>query len=178
MLGRLELLERSTGNARRAVRAIIVVLTLTSAMLIDPAARATIPIGTATVSTADAEIVGTEPNRELGQRVAGVGDTDGDGFDDVVVMNAFGTSGDPTNHAYLFLGPIMGTLQDSEADAVLTLAEHIRDVERAGDVNGDGFADIIVGSPYSTTASPVPGAAWIVYGPLSGSVDVDAVARS
>ena len=162
-------------RARISLRTVIVVLTLVTTTLIGPPAGATIPTGTASVSTADAKIVGAVARRELGAVVTGVGDTNGDGYEDVGVMSGLSNFYDPTAYAFLFLGPITGTLQESDADAVLTLAEGMVDLAGAGDVNGDGYDDIIVGSPFSTSSSFVPGAAWIVYGPVSGSVDVEVV---
>jgi hypothetical protein len=39
-----------------------------------------------------------------------------------------------------------------------------RSVSRAGDVNGDGFADIIVGAPYANAGDSRNGTAYVVFG--------------
>lgn len=53
-------------------------------------------------------------------------------------------------------------------------------VSLAGDVNGDGFRDILIGAPLHEFAVDGPGAAYLVHGPVSGFVDLsdaDAIIR-
>ena len=45
-------------------------------------------------------------------------------------------------------------------------------VSGAGDVNGDGFADVLVGAPGNDAASPEAGAAYIVFGGRTADLDV------
>ena len=87
--------------------------------------------------------------------VSGAGDVDGDGHDDVLV-GAPGNYGDgPFGGAgYLVLGPVTGTLDLSLADAKL-MGENLRDraglsVSAAGDVDGDGHDDLLVGAAATT----------------------------
>jgi Ca2+-binding RTX toxin-like protein len=53
-----------------------------------------------------------------------------------------------------------------------------RSVSAAGDVNGDGFADLIVGAPLNDAGASDTGAAYVVYGAAGGmtSIDLDDVA--
>ena len=79
--------------------------------------------------------------------VAGVGDVDGDGFDDVLVGASYGAGG--MGAAYLYPGSPAGPLvapswtAEGQYDGFGWL------VDGAGDVNGDGFADLLVNAPIS-----------------------------
>ncbi|RLC38737.1 hypothetical protein DRH27_01545, partial [Candidatus Falkowbacteria bacterium] len=102
-------------------------------------------------STADITLSGDNNNARFGTAVAGAGDVNGDGYDDVIVgayaHNNFGTEDIRWGRAYLYYGgQSMDNIPDftmlsNEAIARLGLA-----VNKAGDVNGDGYADIIVGA--------------------------------
>ena len=46
-------------------------------------------------------------------------------------------------------------------------------VSAAGDVNGDGFEDIVVGAPYGDDAGPASGEAYVIFGKASGFGTID-----
>ena len=75
----------------------------------------------------------------LGQMVDGAGDINGDGYADVVVL-ASGSGG-----AYVFYGS-SGGLPGTPSIA-LTPPAGATGVSGAGDVNGDGYADLVVSAP-------------------------------
>lgn len=94
----------------------------------------------------------------LGSSVCGAGDLDGDGYSDVAVGAPFDRITTPPQtrgKVYLFRGG-PGSLP-AAATTVLqgsgTNAEFGTSVAGAGDVNGDGYADLIVGSPGMTTGA-------------------------
>ncbi len=88
------------------------------------------------------------PSNELtanfGSSVAGIGDFNGDGFDDIAV----GTSS-PTLTAQRVNIYFGGIRPDGRPDIELTstLASFGTALARVGDVNGDGYDDLLVGAP-------------------------------
>ncbi|MFT5679428.1 MAG: hypothetical protein ACI8RZ_000332 [Myxococcota bacterium] len=131
--------------------------------------------GTLTADDADGTLLGESENDFAGWSLAGVGDTNGDGYDDVLV-GAYGIQYG-TGGVSLVLGPISGSVSLSEADANLlggtpgTPGQHVGwSVDGAGDIDGDGLSDILIGSPQRNGAGmSSPGAAWLMYGPVTGN---------
>ncbi len=113
------------------------------------------------VSTAARATVDGVDESWFGWAVAGTGDVDADGYDDVIV-GAF-----DAGRAYVFHGAASGlstaattTLHGDAADVLFGVA-----VAGAGDVNADGYADVIVGdSGWSTSA----GRALVFHGAATG----------
>src|SRR6185436_12083106 len=106
--------------------------------------------GARTSASADAIISGTFANESLGASVASAGDVNGDGTGDIVLgAPRFPVNGAGTGRAYVFFGPVSGPLSGNAADAIL-FGEQVNDSfgvsVAAGDVNGDGFGDVIVGA--------------------------------
>jgi hypothetical protein len=126
-------------------------------------------VGVHDASTADVSLYGTAPSDLLGYTATSVGDADGDGLDDLLVglSNWSGGAVNPKGGAFLFYGlPVTGIV-DEVADAVLT-GENSLDaagasVAAAGDPNGDGYADLLVGAP--NVGPSDAGRAYLVYSP-------------
>lgn len=125
---------------------------------------------------ADTTVVGTLLAEWLGARVGTAGDVDGDGFDDIVVA-AREYAGSLTNEgaAYLFRGSPAGIAVTStlQADARIDVPQENAvvlgnnaafDVATAGDVNGDGRPDIILGKGYWDEGEENEGAAFVFHG--------------
>jgi len=105
--------------------------------------------GKAMDTSPDVVLRGQSSYDSFGYSVSGAGDVNRDGYDDVIVGAPYNDAGGAeTGRAYLFLG---GAPMDAVADYNLT-GSAVYDnfgysVSGAGDVNGDGFADIAVGTP-------------------------------
>lgn len=132
-----------------------------------------------TISQVNTTLSGTQDG-VFAEAVSGAGDVNGDGFDDVVVGERYyGTNFE--GRAYVFLGSANGVSDcdlssASCADSTITGAagndELGYSVSTAGDVNGDGYDDIIVGSPTADSASN-HGRAYVFHGSASGIGDCD-----
>ncbi len=128
--------------------------------------------GRASLSTANAVIRVESTGDNPDSSVAGAGDNDGDGISDLII-GAY-ASGGSLSGAYLFLGPVSGSVSMSAADAEFT-GEHGVDyggeaVAGPGDVDGDGLDDLVVAS--GDHGGPQAGAAYLLYGAQTGNVDL------
>ena len=103
-----------------------------------------------------------QPGDQLGTGVEAAGDTNRDGIPDVVASGPAGAG-----VAYIYSGRDGRVLQSfKSANADEAFGNH---VSAAGDVNGDGYADVIVGAPGKEGESKVAGHAY-VYSGKDGSV--------
>jgi hypothetical protein len=111
-------------------------------------------------------IAGAEDGDRAGTSVAPAGDFDGDGAGDVLV-GARGAGARDRGAAYVVSGAALGD-GVSLADTGYRIHDPAfgRDVgysvSTAGDVNGDGIADVIVGAPSDLVTAPP--AAYVVFG--------------
>lgn len=119
-------------------------------------------------TTPDIVLNGEAASNSFGLCVAGAGDVNGDGYGDVIV-GASGYSSN-TGRAYIYFG---GYNMDNIADVVLTgpgIVSFGYAVSSAGDVNGDGFSDVLVsGHTYSSNR----GRAYLFYGGVMMDNTVD-----
>lgn len=115
-----------------------------------------------------------------GYAVAGAGDINGDGFDDVLV-GAFGAASPGTNagSSFLVFGGDTGfpaslaldTLDGGNGfrvDGVVTGYGTGRAVAPAGDVNGDGMDDLLIGAYQARPNGVNSGSAYVLFGSTAG----------
>ena len=107
----------------------------------------------------------------LGRSVGTAGDINGDGYSDVVVGMPYESYGaGMKGGVHVYCGSDIGLNLDPE---IVFEGEQIEDffghsVGTAGDVNGDGYADIIVGAPNLTNGEATEGRAYVYLGSASG----------
>jgi hypothetical protein len=104
-----------------------------------------------------------EPGARFGTSVGTAGDTDGDGFSEILV-GAPGASRASVypGSAYTLTAPV-ATADSDEAGAALGYA-----AGTAGDVNGDGFDDVIVGAPFFDVGAGKRGRVFVYPGQVQG----------
>jgi len=112
------------------------------------------------------------PGATFGAVVAAAGDVNGDGYDDVIVgAPLFSGAGLESGKVYVFFGSPHGLSPEpgwSAAGSGQTFAQFGASVATAGDVNSDGFADIVVGEPYFGDPGGVVGKIYVFHGSPSG----------
>ncbi|MFC7499782.1 FG-GAP-like repeat-containing protein [Enterovirga sp. GCM10030262] len=131
-------------------------------------------IDLATMTAGDGFLIQTgQAGDLLGSSVSSAGDINGDGFDDIIVGAPRSGYGSDRGEAYVFLGKAGGFTNVSafNADMIITRGDNFNallgnTLSSAGDINGDGYDDLLVGSG--------GGQAWVVFGSAvpSGTLDV------
>ena len=107
--------------------------------------------------------------------LASAGDVNGDGLDDLLIGLPQG------NSAYVIFGKREGNadidLSDLSASDGFRIQgdydQSIVSVDSAGDVNGDGYDDVLIGSPDKALNPDEHGAAYVVFGKEGGFGTVD-----
>jgi len=114
---------------------------------------------------------GGQENARFGAAVASAGDVNGDGYDDVVIgAHGFDNGQTDEGRAFLYLGSALGLAAEPAwiAESDSENAQFGYSVSTAGDVNGDGFSDVIVGAHFYGSPSTSEGRAYLYLGSSSG----------
>ncbi len=107
----------------------------------------------------------------FGYSVATGGDVNGDGYSDVVVgSNTYSNGQSEEGRVQIFYGNSSGgsTTAAWSYESDYAGAKLGSSVQTAGDVNGDGFADIIAGAPEYSNNQTQEGRAYVFFGSASG----------
>ena len=136
--------------------------------------------GSGTSCPPSAVLTGALAADQFGVALASLGDVNDDGYNDLGVGADYaGASNDGA--VYVYGGSARGwsgTIATSAAMATITKeaatsGDFVGRSLRGGDFNQDGIADLIVSAPQNDAGGAGAGAAYVVYGPFSGSVALD-----
>ncbi|MBN2393250.1 MAG: FG-GAP repeat protein [Anaerolineae bacterium] len=117
-------------------------------------------------------LIGEQKDSELGIAVDTAGDVNGDTYDDIIIgADKYSNGEDLEGMIYVFLGAASGltttrvvTVDINQANALFGFS-----VGAAGDVNDDGYDDILVGAPgYNISGTLDAGAVFVFYGATDG----------
>ncbi len=138
--------------------------------------RGPFPPGDTLLTNPDALLTGVWADSRTGAAVAGGGDVDGDGFPDVAVGApdiwpvGFGST---EGAVYLALGPVTGEVAIDTVHARFGGSgwdECGGALALDGDLNADGYADLLIGDPgdeHTCSSMTCPGTVFVVYGPVA-----------
>jgi hypothetical protein len=115
------------------------------------------------------KIIGTNNSEYFGRSVGALGDINGDGNNDIVVgAKGADENGSDSGAAFIFLGPVSGTINSNTADSIFAGAnagdEVGTGVVTVGDINAGGKPDLLIGAHHYTDGSTFQGGAFVILG--------------
>ncbi|WP_442935863.1 beta strand repeat-containing protein [Nostoc sp.] len=124
-------------------------------------------------------ISGINEDDDLGLSVSNAGDVNGDGIDDLIISApGADANGSDSGQCYVVFGRRGGfgasfdvsTLNGTNGFAIngINPGDGLGLVSNAGDVNGDGFADLIIGTSFGDPNGTNSGQSYVVFGSKGG----------
>ena len=109
---------------------------------------------------------GAGANARFGSAVRTAGDVDGDGYAEIAVGSPTYSNGQSSEGQFaIFYGSSLGVVPTSYfPESNVESAYFGSSLSSAGDVNGDGFGDVIVGAPYWSNGQTFEGSAFLYLG--------------
>ena len=131
-------------------------------------------------TTADVELTGESSSDYFGYTIAGVGDIDGDTYDDFAV-GAYGNDNNASSAgaSYIWFGVPTATQSGASADIAI-YGDNSSDylgylgTITGGDYDGDGSGDLVVGAYYDDTGGSSSGSVYVNYGPMTTGTTLSA----
>jgi len=113
---------------------------------------------------------GTQINEQFGKSIADAGDVNGDGFADVLVGAPNHSPNGLLDAGSVFLFSGADGSQLYRWDGLAYLEKLGISVSRAGDINGDGYSDVIFGAPGTAAGGLSASGTAFVYSGIDGSL--------
>jgi hypothetical protein len=106
----------------------------------------------------------------MGISVASAGDINGDGFSEIIIGSMGQNGPNPKGIAYVFSGSVRGVTNDMLQIAIQKNPQVMvgHSVSTAGDINGDGYADVIAGVIWDSGNQGGIGKAMLIQGSSKG----------
>ncbi len=134
-------------------------------------------IGDRLPMTANGRLLGTQAGAGFGGRVTAAGDVNRDGYGDVMVNSPTWSNPELYEGAvFIFHGSPNGfgtrndTAADTRIESNLFATASLTTMGPVGDVNGDGYGDVVLSVPTRTFFETREGGAWLFLGGSSGIV--------
>lgn len=134
--------------------------------------------GDLSLGDADGKMVGEVPGHKAGALLAGARDVNGDGTPDLLIGAPDTADNYTPAIAYLVLGPGTGYRSLDGADASFvkggySIIYSMNIASYVGDLDIDGYADLLFGVPDADTGATDGGAAYLIHGPATGAHELE-----